>query len=133
MPFKYRWTDTQKSIICAEGVGIWSWDNFDRATDEIVDMMKTSPHRVDLVINRPLNSYRPGGSSLPHYNRAMKIFPENFGILILVGPNILRNALVNVLLRVYRNKPIEIRLANSLDNAYAIIQQARDNSKSTTT
>ena len=131
MPFDYRWDDEQKTVIYVEGIGNWTWDEFHLTTEEVMKMMKGVSHRVDVIIMRSKTGRTPKGSGIPHYQRVSRIFPDNFGMLVMVGDNIMRNLLVNAMIRVFGSGDVQMHLANNLDEAYTIIKAVREADKET--
>ena len=129
MAFNYRWDDEEKTMIYVEGVGSWTWDEFHQTTDEIVVMMQGVSHRVDLIIMGSVGS-APKGSGSPHYNRAIRRYPENFGIAVMVGHSMVKSLLVNTLLCIYKSDKAPMRLASNIDAARTIVLKVREEASS---
>ena len=104
MPLKVEWLDTQKTIMGCTGEGVWTWDEYHEALDTIANQFKMTEHRVDLVIMSAPNVVVPKGSSMPHYQRAMRIMPPNLGLLVMVTDNTFARTIVSIFTKVYPNK-----------------------------
>ena len=128
MPLRIEWLDNEQTIICCTGEGIWTWDDYHKALDEIVVHFKTVQHRVDLVIDRAPGSSMPKGSSMPHFQRAMRIMPPNVGLLVMVTSNAFARTIVSIFTKVYPNKDnAKLLMVGSLMEARTRI--ARDRQK----
>ncbi len=126
MPLKIEWLDNEQTIICCTGEGTWTWDDYHQALDEIVNMFKTVQHRVDLVIDRAPGSAMPKGSSMPHFQRAMRIMPHNVGLLVMVTSNAFARTIVAIFTKVYPNKDnAKLLMVGSLIEARARIARDR--------
>jgi hypothetical protein len=126
MPMHVYWSDPEQTIIRCDSEGSWTWEDYHAAVDEIVLMMKSVPHRVDMINFVKENSSRPKGSSQPHFQRALKMFPSNLAMHVLVTKNALARAMVALWRSVRGNKLGDaIYLVATVDDAYAIIAENR--------
>ncbi len=104
MPLKVEWLDTQKTVMCCTGEGTWTWDEYHAALEDIARQFTAAQRRVDLVIMRGAGSSTPKGSSMPHYQRAMRIMPPNVGLMVMVTTNTFARTIVSIFSRVYPSK-----------------------------
>jgi len=104
MPLKAEWLDTQKTIMGCTGEGTWTWDAYHEALDNIANQFKAIQRRVDLVIMSAPNAIVPKGSSMPHYQRAMRIMPPNLGLLVMITTNTFARTIVSIFSKVYPSK-----------------------------
>jgi hypothetical protein len=131
MPLKIDWLDFQKTVIRCTGEGTWTWDEYHEALDSIMNQFKMVHHRVDLVIDRAPGSNMPKGSSMPHFQRAMRVMPDNVGLVVLVTDNSFARAIVSIFSKVYPNKDnAKLVMVGSLSDARTKI--TRDRVKHTT-
>ncbi|MCA0457309.1 MAG: hypothetical protein LCI00_25280 [Chloroflexi bacterium] len=122
MPLKFEWIDTQKSIMTCTGEGMWTWDEYHEALDEIASQFRLAQRRVDLIIIRAAGSATPKGSSMPHYQRAMRIMPPNLGLMVMVTTNAFARTIVSIFSKVYPNKDnIKLVMVGTLADAQARI------------
>ncbi len=118
MPLKVEWLDTQKTIMGCTGQGTWTWDAYHEALDNIANQFKATQHRVDLVIMSEPGAIVPKGSSMPHYQRAMRIMPSNLGLLVLVTTNTFARTIVSIFTKVYpNNDKVKMVMVASLSEA----------------
>lgn len=118
MPLKVEWLDTQKTIMGCTGEGTWTWDDYHEALDAIANQFKATEGRVDLVIMSERGAIVPKGSSMPHYQRAMRIMPDNLGLLVIVTDNTFGRTIVSIFTKVYPNKDnVKLVMVGSLNEA----------------
>lgn len=126
MPYQVYWGDDAQSVIHCEAHGHWSWTEYHQALDQIAQLAKSVPHRVDMISIRMPNSKKPSGLGLPHYQRSVKVMPANVRRMILVTGNqrdtLLSNRWINALAR---NLIKHIIFASSLEEAQAMIAEDR--------
>ncbi len=126
MPLKVEWLDTQKTIMGCTGEGTWTWDAYHEALDDIANQFKATQHRVDLVIMSAPGAIVPKGSSMPHYQRAMRIMPTNLGLLVLVTTNTFARTIVSIFTKVYpNNDKVKMVMVASLNEARVRIESDR--------
>jgi hypothetical protein len=85
MPTRVLWDNDAKTIILNEAEGHWTWDEYHQGVDQIVAMMRSVTHRVDLITVSLPNATMPKGSVVPHFQRALRLLPENAGQLYVVN------------------------------------------------
>ena len=126
MPLKVEWLDTRKTIMGCTGEGTWTWDAYHEALDNIATQFKATQNRVYLVIMSAPNAIVPKGSSMPHYQRAMRIMPPNLGLLVMVTTNTFARTIVSIFSKVYPNKDnVKLIMVASLGEARSRIEQDR--------
>ena len=126
MPLKAEWLDAQKTIMGCTGEGTWTWDDYHKTLDEIANQFKATQRRVDLVIMSTPNAVVPKGSSMPHYQRAMRIMPQNLGLLVMVTNNAFARTIVSIFTKVYPNKDnIKLMMVPTLQEARTRIANDR--------
>jgi hypothetical protein len=121
MPIDLFWGDPQQTILHAQFGETWTLDEFHTAIDEMYVMISAMPHTVHIVNdfshNRSLPSRLLSVGSHVENRKAI-----NTGINIIVGATAFIKSILQAAQRTYLNE-IEIYLANSVEEAYQIIQQ----------
>ena len=126
MPLKFEWLDNTKTIMGCTGEGTWTWDDYHSSLDSIANQFKATQRRVDLIIMSAPNAIVPKGSSMPHYQRAMRIMPPNMGLLVLVTTNTFARTIVSIFSKVYPNKDnVKLVMVASLHEALTRIETDR--------
>lgn len=65
MPFHTTWHDETQSIIVVTTGGAVAWSELHAANDELVQMMNSVAHRVDIIFDS--QGGMPPGNPLPHF------------------------------------------------------------------
>lgn len=126
MPMTPKWEDEQKTIICTESEGRWTWDEFHQALDRIVEMAKSVEHRVDLINTAAPTAVTPKGSGMPHYQRGIRSLPDNVKLLIFAN----RSRLVKVIFSLFSNfqkqgSTPRLVITASMEEAHKVIEEDR--------
>lgn len=126
MPMYVFWDDADHSIIRTESEGRWTWDEYHVALDQILKMIQTVDHRVDLInLPRP-DALPPTGNPQPHYERALRMLPPNVGVNIIISQSLMGRMLVSLWSKMPGNKlGSAIKLVENLEAAHAFIAQDR--------
>ncbi len=126
MPLKAEWLDDKKTIMGCTGEGAWTWAAYHEALDGITKQFILAQKRVDLIIISAPGSVVPKGSSMPHYQRAMRMMPPNVGLLVIVTTNTFARTIVSIFSKVYPSKDnFRLVMVGSLADAYARIEHDR--------
>jgi hypothetical protein len=126
MPVHMIWDDEKHTIVRCEGEGKWTWEEYHATLSEIVEAVKQVDHRVDLIITRQDGSSLPGGSPMPHFQRAMRIMPRNVGLVILLNTNTFARALVSMFSRIFASRQhAQLIMLGTLEEARAYIAAQR--------
>lgn len=123
MPIHVFWDNDEKAVIQSEGEGYWTWDEFHQAFDQVVVMMKSVPHRVDLINNRGTGSRMPSSSPMPHFQRVMRNMPPNAGMMVMISNSAFGRVMVNLFSKVRGSR--RLFMVASLDEARALIANER--------
>jgi hypothetical protein len=121
------WDDEQHTIVRCEGEGKWTWEEYHDTLGQIVEAVQQVDHRVDLIITRQEGTASsPPGSPMPHFQRAMRVMPQNVRLMILINTNSFGRALVTMFSRIFasRQQP-QLVVVGSLEEARARIAAHR--------
>jgi len=120
------WDDPQQTIIRSESSGQWTWDEYHAAVEQVVALANSTNQRVDLIINSLPGAAAPSGSSIPHYQRAQRIMPDNVRLNIIVNTNTFGRMIINTFTRLNAGKGgLKVVAAGSLEEAHAVIARDR--------
>ena len=125
MPLHVSWGDTEKTIICCESEGKWTWDEYHAALDQIVVMMQSVNYRVDLINIEGAGSSMPSGSPQPLFSRAIKVLPANLGKKVQVIKSTLARTIASVMTKVPNSNMNNLKMVATLEEAYAFIADDR--------
>ena len=95
MGIEVYWDDPAKTIIWGKFTGRWSWEEFNSAIENVADQMNTVDHRVDIIADMQEGGAVPIGSSITTARNAMRQYPDNWGIIVIVASNRFVQILIN--------------------------------------
>ncbi|MBC7871051.1 MAG: hypothetical protein H7Y09_09460 [Chitinophagaceae bacterium] len=125
MSIKLYWVDEKQTILRYDVRGRWTWWDFYEAFGRAYRMSATVQHRVDMMVNLADSGPFPGGA-LNHAQTLSNRLSENMGLTIVVTGNRLAKALYQSGCGLYPNVPAFLRLANSVEEARALIEAERN-------
>ena len=129
MPYKYHWFDAEHTIIQMDIFGQVTWDEWHTAIDKIINEIKNTSHRVDIIFHDSVGM--PKGNPIPHLNLTNKKFGEqpNIGIIVTVSPRRVSSfveMIIKIILRgSKRQKSSNGSFVTTMDEALNRIKQSR--------
>ena len=120
MPIQVKWFNTSKTIILQSYHTPWTWDNYHASAKEIDQMLDSVDYPVDLIVDFSDGAVLPA-KALSHFRRAVMDIHPNRGLVVMVGMNPYLAALQNVLEQMVPHSAARSRIAETLDEAIAII------------
>jgi hypothetical protein len=103
----------------------WDWYDFGKADRQAYQMALSVPHRVDSIVDFRRSQRIPRSGALSYFSGSVTKAPPNRGIVVVVQPPAMVRALESVLRRLYPASSAQYVLASTLDEAYALIAQHR--------
>jgi len=95
MPIELLWDNKDKTVIRQVFDGRWTWEEFYQMNcNRIPEMMQSVDHTVHVFSDFSVARGVPIGGALTHARNVMRYYPENWGILVIVGANTFVNLLV---------------------------------------
>ena len=70
MTIKVSWFNSEKTIILQKREPGWTWEDFDAAVDQYVDMARSVDHKTAIIIDCLDAPTPPSSAVLGHYRRA---------------------------------------------------------------
>lgn len=125
MPLHVYWANEEKSILRCDSEGRWTWDEYHRSLDQVGEMAKTVSHRVDLINVECEGAKMPAGSPLPHFNRAIKVLPDNVGLNIVVIASPVVRAMAGMMRKMPGSNMHTIRMVETIEAAMDLIVHER--------
>jgi len=122
MPISFKWDSEKKEIVRIEIVGDWTWQEYNDAVIQLIEMSNSVDHRVDFIADMRKSGRVPAGEySSQHLKRGSELRPENYGITVNVGADILTKVTFTS-----GDTPRLPRLyVNTIEEAYDIIKKER--------
>lgn len=125
MPVRFEWDNAEKTIIREIFEGKWDLTDLMRMFDESGVEIGKVDHRVDVIMDfRESTKILPGNllSSMRSIDRRA---PTNMGISVVVGASNYIKSLIDVMRRLMPKPLARVRVVETLEQAYAAIQQER--------
>ena len=85
MTIKVVWFNSEKTIILQKREPGWTWEDFDAAVDQYVDMARSVDHKTAIIIDCLDAPNPPSSSVLSHYRRAGNLTPQNLVRMVVVS------------------------------------------------
>lgn len=85
MTITVKWYNPEQTIILQKREPGWTWEEFDAAVDQYVDLARSVEHRVAIMIDCLDAPNPPTASALSHYQRADRLKPENLVLMVVVS------------------------------------------------
>ncbi len=127
MPITVVWDDDDHSIVRYVYDGAWTWLDLRAAADQAVAMSRSVPHRVDILADLRRSGPLPVRNAIPVLKYMAEVSPPNMliGIFVVVSGGIHVQALGNIFRRVHPSIGVRNFFVNTLEEAYALIEQDR--------
>ncbi len=131
MPFDVTWYDEQHTIIRMLVHGRPTWDEYHIAIDQVVEKIKSTAHRVDLILDDRVGM--PPGNPMPHLKAALDKASQhpNLGMSMTVSSRdiaLFPSLMMETAGRLYGVDMKRYgRFVKSMDEALAIIHADRAN------
>jgi hypothetical protein len=133
MPINVFWDDFEKTIVRAELVDYWTWNDYYRSVAEGARLVQGITQRIDQIVDMRRSHSLPPGVALTHLKRARASDPENPGITVIIGANLMVRVFVAVLERAYGTRFPPRYIVETLDEAHDLISESRIESEMSTT
>jgi hypothetical protein len=125
MSIKLYWADEKHTILRYDLRGRWTWWDFYEAFGRAYRMSATVQHRVDMIVNLADSGPFPGGA-FNHLQTLSTRLSENMGLSVAVTSNRVAKKLYQSGCGLYPNVPAFLRLANTVEEAQALIEAQRN-------
>lgn len=126
MSVEVRWYDERQTFLVIGLNFPWNWIELEDSFRHSVAFLDSVDHVVHFLVEFPSVGGRPEGNSLVHLKRIFQhtnTHPRT-GIIYLVNPNPFARAIIDVLLRLYRQEAQRIRIVANREEAFRLGQAA---------
>ncbi len=124
MPIQVAWDNDEQTVIRYDFQGSWSWSDYSQAVEEADRMMLSVDHTVDAIANLQHSRGLPTGA-IHHVRRTITKAPPQLGVIVIAHPSLFVQAMTTAFNRVYPHLGERILLADTLDEARALIARRR--------
>lgn len=119
------WDNEANTVIRADYAGHWTWEEFSEGINEAAEMIRSVSYRVDLIENMKPGTLPVSGSVVNYARNAMRTFPDNLRLLVVVTNPFVR-AMGTVFLNLNSEYRKKIAMVDSIDLAYQMLEQSRN-------
>lgn len=131
MTMHVYWDSQQRHVLCAEAQGVWTWDEYYQAIQQMAEQIRTLRERVDIINIRGKGAQMPRGSAIPHFQRALKLLPNNAGAVVNVTTTPFARVMASVFIKLYPGTVgKKVFFVASIEEARAFIARQRQNEES---
>lgn len=120
MPITVEWDNPEKTIIRQTYTGSWTWDDLEKASDQVNALQDTVDHRVHLLADLR------NGKTLPEnpIKQAANVHRNhpNNGKVVIVGGNLVVRGLFRMIAKVYPVLGATLNFVDTFEEAYAIFK-----------
>lgn len=125
MGVRATWDNQEKTVLLFAFDGQWTWDDYYRAREEAHVLMCSVAHRVDVIaLMQHSTTITVTPKVLLEFQRAIAFAPKNWGAVVLVGSSSGVQVFYNTVNRLYRHLSNRLMLAETLDEARALLGRA---------
>ena len=120
MGITIAWDNQDKTVLKGTVAPPFTWDELFDQWDTAVEMIRSRPHPVHLIVISQSNRFPPG-NALAQLNRISTNVPQNMGLAIMVTTNRFIAMINSTLFKLSPRLSRRGRVVSSLDEAYALI------------
>lgn len=99
--YSIAWDNDDKTVILVTYQPHWTWGDFYDSNMQTVALMKSVAHEVHVIADFRPAAAVPLGGAITHAHSAIKTFPPNWGLLVIVTSNMLVTRLVTIFRRTF--------------------------------
>lgn len=125
MTIRVEWDAQDATRVLWTVEGAWTWEQFYAAFEQSKALVMSVSYRVDVITDMRRAGPVPLSPASLHIRQAMGKTSPNLGIIVLVGLDAFAHALLSVIQRVVPKAGEKMRTVRTLEEAEALIAQAR--------
>jgi hypothetical protein len=114
------WDNDQKTIICYDFHGRWTWEDFYASTAQAFAMTRNVTHRVDVICLIHPGAVLPA-NAMYHFRQAMVNAPHNRGATVIVGGSGFIKRLVKIFRNFNKRLGERVMIADTMDEARMLL------------
>ena len=125
MPISVRFEDDNHLVIW-EFEGKWTWNDYYSKRDAVNQKIEETEHPVDMIVDISKGSVLPQ-NVLSHTGSAVRKAPQNIGIIVIIGPNLVLRTFFQFFKRMYGifqpDQEKNLHMVATLEEAHTILRQ----------
>jgi hypothetical protein len=128
MPIEIRWDDVGQTVLRFDYTTPWTWEDLRGAVQEASRMSADLGYIVSVINDVSHASALPDGA-LVTFRGIARLTPDNTGLIVIAGGGMLVDTMITMFRRLSGAQGANWRTAKSLDEARAMIQVWREQSR----
>lgn len=126
MTITQAWADDEKTILRVEYGETWTWEEFHATWNEVIAILKNTPHPVYILVVNPQRAYTPRGNAITQFGIYLRPLHQHAALIAVVMTNDqLSRSIVSILQKIHRPLAGKFALVNSVEAAYTAIEAQR--------
>jgi hypothetical protein len=122
MGITIAWGNEQHTYLVVKYEVPWTWADYDSATDQIVEMLRTEGHPVDVILDTSAAPYPPSPAAMQHFQRAWAGLSPLMSYVIVVGAGGFFRQAGNVFARLVIGKDL-LRFVDTPQEAQRLVEE----------
>ncbi len=124
MHIYHQWDDPEQILLLRLEDG-WTWEEYHSVVAQLSETVRQLNHTVDAIVENTAKIPFPAGSALSNLRQVTRVLPNNFGVIVVVSPNPFVKTINNILMQLAPKLRETIALADTREEAYAIVVERR--------
>jgi hypothetical protein len=123
------WDNEDKTVFRLSFESPWTWDEQQAAIAQAKPLVESVSLIVDIICDLSNGPQFPLGYPMKYLRHAAEMFPNNAGITIIVGASVPVQSLLQATMQVFANVKYRTFFAPSIEAAYTIIAERKNNTR----
>jgi hypothetical protein len=116
------WDDAEQTVMCLSFVGAWTWDEFDAEITKLYITVRSVSHPVHILVDIRYTAPQTSGPAWKSLSRALRMLPENTGLVLLCGVGYFTAAFFIQLAGMFPKMSSRLKQITTLSEAYPLIE-----------
>jgi hypothetical protein len=116
------WHDPARTMICLSIVGSWKWEEFDDTITNMYATLRTLPYPVHILVDIRYTAPQTRGPAWKSLSRALRMLPDNTGLLLLCGTGYFTTAFFIQLAGMFPKVSARLKQITTFNEAYPLIE-----------
>lgn len=126
MAVSLQWENQNRTVLRMIFWNEWTVEQYLTKAVELIEMIGSQTHDVDILIDLRTGSYIPKGDSVSAFRIMMDELPENSGVIVYLNDNPIQKRLFNTQLQFYQSlrrwSQRSLYMVETIEEAYEIIE-----------
>lgn len=122
MPVHITWGNEGKTYTVFEFEGKWTWDEYNKARAEGIDMVNSVSHMVNLIVDYSHSSFFPN-NMLSNFGSSLEKVPKSFDLAVIVTESKFVLALANMIAKLPFSRGVRFKVVKTMEQAHAILAE----------